>query len=113
MGQFVIGSVIARAVPAGGYRVRMSCVVVEFRRLGMFTLGQGVLLFRQAHKTLVFRVFHPAARRAVQSETYPPVDDGIAGHRVSKTGRPCSTISAKADESGRLFYECDFDVNPP
>jgi hypothetical protein len=36
--------VIACAVPAGGYRVRMSCVVVEFRRLGMFTLGHGLFL---------------------------------------------------------------------
>jgi hypothetical protein len=31
-------------VPTCGYRVRVSCVVVEFRRLGMFTLGHGLFL---------------------------------------------------------------------
>jgi hypothetical protein len=65
----MIGSVIARAVSACGYRVRVSCVVVEFRRLGMFTLGQGLLLFRQAHRTLVSGVFHQDASCAEQSET--------------------------------------------
>jgi hypothetical protein len=90
---------IACAVPACGYRVRMSCVVVEFRRLGMFTLGQGFLLFKQAQKTLVLGVFHLAARRAVQSETSPPLDDGLAGHRGPQGWK---TLLDHTSESGRI-----------
>lgn len=68
-GQFRIGGMIAGAMSAGGDCVCVGCVVVEFRGLGMFTLGHGRLLLRPTRERPVSGVLHTVVRRAVQLET--------------------------------------------
>jgi len=80
--QFGIAGMIARAVSAGSHCVGVRCMVVEFRGLGMFALGHGSLLFRQAYGPPVPRVFHLSAESTVQSGTGAAKRDSSVGKGI-------------------------------